>query len=320
MRPAHAVSAKAGDWAVEMELGYQNTWALSPGVEQYLKGLPGRRELGDAELQDIRDLPGENYLLDVELALLDVTFHYAFSRHWSMYAVMSGVSYSGGFLDGTIESFHDTAGFSNFGRPSVRRNDVNVILDLKSAQFASFGGPTDGGLLDPTFGIRYSGVRVPTSWNLVVEAAVKVPVQGFRPFLSSGRTDIGLQATLQKFFDHHAWYLSASAVYYDGNLETPRTQPQVIPTLILGFERKLTARTHLIAQVYASQSVYSRAETDLDDLLSNKYQVSFGAYHRRGRAVFSFAFTENTQNLNNTPDIGFQMGFAYSPALQTPNP
>jgi hypothetical protein len=318
MRPAHAVAGKAGDWAIETELGYQNTWALSPGVEDYLKGLPGRRELGPAELADIQNLPGENYLLDMELALLDVTFHYALNQRWSVYAVMSGVSYSGGFLDGTIESFHDTAGFSDFGRPAVRRNDVNVILDLKSTQFTSFGAPTEGGMLDPTFGVRYSGARIPTSWNLVLEAAVKVPVQGFRPFLSSGRTDFGLQATLQKFSDHHAWYVSASAVYYDGNLDTPRTQPQTIPTLILGYERKLTARTHLIVQGYASLSVYSRAETDLDDLLKNKYQLSLGAYHRRNRMVFSFALTENTQNLNNTPDVGFQMGFAYSPALQIP--
>jgi hypothetical protein len=321
MRPAHAVAGKRGDWAVELELGYQNTWALSPGVETYLKGLSGRRDLGPVELQEIRDLPGENYLLDMELGLLDMTFHYAFSQHWSVYAVVSGVSYSGGFLDGTIESFHDSAGFSDFGRPAVRRDDVNVILDLKSTQFASFGAPTDGGLLDPTFGIRYSGVRVPTTWNLVLELATKLPLQGFRPFLSSGRTDVGFQASLQKFSDHHAVYASLAAVYYDGNLDTPRTQPQTIPTLILGYERKLTARTHLIIQAYASQSVYSRAETDLDELLKNKYQLSLGAYHRRGRTVFSFALTENTQNLNNTPDVGFQMGFAYSPALlQNPSP
>ncbi len=29
MRPAHAVHAPAGTWAIETELGQQNTWALS---------------------------------------------------------------------------------------------------------------------------------------------------------------------------------------------------------------------------------------------------------------------------------------------------
>ena len=48
MRPGHAVSIEPGDWAIETELAYQNTWAVSPQVEHYLNGLEGtgRRKLG----------------------------------------------------------------------------------------------------------------------------------------------------------------------------------------------------------------------------------------------------------------------------------
>ena len=53
----------------------------------------------------------------------------------------------------------------------------------------------------------------------------------------------------------------------------------------------------------------------LDELLGLKYQLSLGFYRRIGRAVLSFAITENLQNFNNTPDVGVQIGFAYSPAL-----
>lgn len=35
MRPAHAVAGEAGDWAIETELGYQNTWALSPASKTF---------------------------------------------------------------------------------------------------------------------------------------------------------------------------------------------------------------------------------------------------------------------------------------------
>ena len=51
MRPTHARVAPEGGWGVEMELGYQNTWALSPEVESYLGTLEGRREIGPAELE-----------------------------------------------------------------------------------------------------------------------------------------------------------------------------------------------------------------------------------------------------------------------------
>ena len=316
MRPAHAVSAPAGTWAIETELGYQNTWALSPEVEHYLSALPERHELGPADLQAIQDLPGENYLVDLELAELDVTFHYKFAQHWGAYLIMSGVHYSGGFLDSTIESFHKTFGFSTFGRKAASRNDVNLIFDLKSAQLATFDSPTDGGLLDPTLGIRYSGFEPFTGWNMVLEAAVKIPVGGQRDLLSTGRTDVGLEATLQHFAKHHAVYVSLAGVYYDGTTSITPTDPQVIPTLVLGYERRLSANTHLILQGYVSPSIYSEEDTDLEELRATKYQLSLGFYHRMGGGVFSFGITENLQNIDNTPDIGFQFGWAYSPALK----
>ncbi|MGH8130089.1 MAG: DUF3187 family protein, partial [Steroidobacteraceae bacterium] len=316
MRPAHAVAAPEGNWAIELELAHQNTWALSPEVENYLETLPGRRQIGDAELAAIRALPGENYLVDLELAELDVTIHHKFSQHWGGYLVLSGVSYSGGFLDGAIEQFHHSLGFDRNGRPAARRHDANIIADLKSAQLAFLEAPTSGGLLDPTVGVRFSGTEQIKGWNFVLEAAAKLPFRSREELLSTGKSDFGIQATLQRFSDHHAWYVSASGVYYDGTTSIMPTGPQVVPTLVVGYERRLSPATHLILQGHLSDSIYSREETELGDLLATKYQVSLGVYRRFGRSLISFAITENLQNLNNTPDIGLQLGWAYSPALE----
>lgn len=315
MRPAHAVHAPAGTWAIEAELAQQNTWALSEGARDYLDTLPRRRALGPDEVAAILALPGENYLFDMELAQLDVTFHYKFTDRIGAYLVLSGVNYSGGFLDGSIETFHDAFGFDDNARPSVRRNDVALIADLKSSNMTILGAPTHGGMLDPTVGIRYSSPQQMKGWSLVVEAAAKVAVQGQKDFRSTGRTDVGVQATLQRFGDHHAWYVSGSGVYYDGRTAMTPTDTQIVPTLVVGYERKLSPQTHLVLQAYASDSVYTRADTDLDELLGMKYQLSVGVYRRIGRGVVSFAFTENLQNFNNTPDVGLQLGWAYSPAL-----
>jgi hypothetical protein len=316
MRPAHAIDAPKGTWAIEAELAHQNTWAVSKGARDYLDSLPGRRALGPAELAAIQALPGENYLFDMELAELDVTIHHKFTNHWGGYLVLSGVNYSGGFLDGTIESFHDAFGFEDNGRPAVQRNDVNLIADLNSANLSFLEAPTNGGMLDSTIGVRYSGVDQVKGWNVVLEAAAKVALRGRKDFLSTGKSDFGVQATLQRFSDHHAWYVSASGVYYDGSSSLTPTGPQIIPTLVVGYERKLSDKTHLILQGYISDSVYSGEETDLPELLDPKFQLSLGVYRRFGRAVMSFAITENLQNFNNTPDVGIQLGWAYSPALQ----
>lgn len=315
MRPAYALSIEKGTWAIETELGYQNTWALSEEVERYLKSLEpaGRRDLGPEDLQAIRDLPGENYLLDLESASLDVTFHYKLADDWTAYLILSAVSYQGGFLDSTIEGFHDTFGFSSFGRPAASKNDVNLIYDLKSSQVTSFGAPTDGGFMDPTIGIRYAGFQLPERWALSVEAAAKIPIDGTRQLLSTGKVDYGVQASLQRRGAHHALYLNVAAVSY-GGAEFPVPQDsQILPTLIIGYEYCLTERTHFNVQAYISKSVYSDDQTDLHELTSEKYQYSVGLRHRIDQFLFTFGFTENVQNVNNTPDIGFQLGLAYIP-------
>src|SRR5258707_5673148 len=111
MRPAHAVWAPPGSWAVEVLLGYQNTWAMSPNVEQYLKSLPGRRRLGPADLAAIRALPGEAYLVDLELGLVDVALHKRLTEHWTVNATFSAVNSIGAFFARTIVAVHKTFGF-----------------------------------------------------------------------------------------------------------------------------------------------------------------------------------------------------------------
>jgi hypothetical protein len=118
--------------------------------------------------------------------------------------------------------------------------------------------------------------------------------------------------TLQNFGDASRVVCGGSAVYYAGSPNFAPNDAKVIPTLVVGYERHLSDNTHLILQGYASPSVYSHQDTDLDELLATKYQASLGFYHRIGLGLISFAVTENLQNLNNTPDIGFQFGFAYS--------
>ena len=317
MRPAHAVWVPPGSWGVEVLLGYQNTWAMSSNVEQYLKSLPGRRSLESADVAAIRALPGEAYLVDLELALVDVTFHRKLTDHWSLNATLSGLHYSGGYLDSTIEGFHKTFGFDSFGRPAVARNSVNVIYDLKSAQTPLLlNAPADGGVLDPTFGVRYSVAAAPSPWNLVLESAVKIPIDGQRDFLSTGNTDVGFQATLQRFAGRHAGYASAAAVVTKGSALTASDRTQIVPTYILGYEYSMSQRTGIVTQFYVSPSVFKHEDTDLEELLATKYQVSVGVRHRIDASLWSFAVTENIRNYNNTPDIGFQIGWIYSPAFK----
>jgi len=320
MRPAHAVSIEPHTFAFEATLGYQNTWALSPEVEKYLDGLEKaktpRHQVGAADIQAIRDLPGENYLLDLESATLDLAFHYKISSQWSVYGIATAVSYQGGFMDDGIEKFHQAFGFSTFGRHALARNQTNLIYDLKGAQVVLMDAPRTSGFMDPVFGLRYSGINLPRHWQMSVEAAVKVPLDGERLLLSTGRTDYGMQASLRHLGRSNAVHMDFAAVYYAGERVPAPHESQVVPTIIVGWEHILTERTNVNLQAYASKSVYTHDQTDLKELLEDKYQLSLGLRHRFDCCLVSFGVTENLQNLNNTPDIGFQLGFAWVPNLK----
>lgn len=318
MRPAHAINIEPHTIALEAEFGYQNTWALSRDVERYLTELEphGRRSFGPAELAAIQALPGENYLVDMEIATLDLTVHYKLSSQWSAYVIATAVSYQGGFLDSTIEGFHEEAGFSTFGRHALQRNRTNIVFNLKGTQSVMVGSPDTRGFADPTVGLRYSGITLSGKWEMSLEAAVKVPIGGERMFLSTGRTDYGVQASLRRLGAYNGLHMDFAAVYYAGEGVPAHHEAQIVPTIVVGWERILTERTNVNLQAYASRSVYRRADTDLDELLNDKYQLSLGVRHRFDCCVASFAVTENLQNLNNTPDIGFQAGFAWVPRLK----
>ena len=201
MRPAHAVTIEPRTFAFETELGYQNTWALSRNVETYLKTLEAsgqRRSVDPALVQELHDLPGEGYLLDLESATIDFAVHYKFSGQWSAYAIATAVSYHGGFLDSAIEKFHDLAGFTTFGRHAIERNGTHLVYDLKSTQVTMLDPPQAQGFLDPTLGIRYSGIKLPRGWDMSMELAAKFAIDGERTLLSTGREDYGFQASLRR--------------------------------------------------------------------------------------------------------------------------
>lgn len=316
MRPTHALLPEPGTWAIETEFVTQNTWAMSPQVERYLTDLEagGRRSMGEAELAAIRELPGENYLVDLEMTAMDVALRYRFSARLSGYVITSAVSYDRGFLDGTVERFHEAFGLSTFGRPAIARDGASFVYDLKSSSYASLErAPTGSGLLDPTIGLRYSGVPLGRAWRLSFEGAIKLALDGERRLLSTGRSDVGLQAAVQWHGARQAFYADASAVYFAGGEFLVEHERQIVPTLVIGYEYALTANTNVNIQGYASASVHSRRDTDLEELLGNKYQLTAGFRHRRDDVVVSFGVTENVQNINNTPDIGLQLGLSWLP-------
>jgi hypothetical protein len=308
--PAHAVAARPGTWAIEANLSYQNTFVLSENVADYLaqRGGGDRVKLSQLDVDAILAAEDEAYLVDLELGLLDLTAHYRFSRHWGGYVTVPVMTFRDGLFDAAIEGFHDEFGFDTAHRDLTRRNDFQVVIAAAGVHLTALEPPNDG-VGDPVLGARYSLFAQPDRWNLILEGAAKVAWSHQRPFLSSGRSDLGAQLSLQKFLDRQAFYLTASVVYWSGSSFDITPEPRkIIPTAVVGWERRLTRRTNGIVQLYTSPSVV-RSST-LDELTAEKYLLSAGLQSRRGSWFYRVAVTENLHNISNTPDIGLTLSVA----------
>lgn len=316
--PAHTADAEPDTWTLEVQYAYQSTYVFSRNVGQYLRtrGI-GREPLRHEDASAIDALPGDAYYVDAEVGLADLIVQRRLSEYWSAYFTVPYIHYGGGILDGIIESFHDTFGFSQHGRDLVARDRFQIVYSVGGVEYTRLAGGVRSGLGDPVIGIRYSLPQPRFGWDVVVEFAAKLAVGGERPLLSTGEHDFGAQMTLQRRLGasaRHAVYLNGSLVRYADGPEVPGNQTQWIPTLIAGYSFGLDRRTSLILQGYASRSVVQ--DSNLPELTDNKFQISAGIQSRRSNVLWSFAVTENVSNFENTPDIGLQVGIAYMPGAR----
>ncbi|HEX6902898.1 MAG TPA: DUF3187 family protein [Thermoanaerobaculia bacterium] len=309
MPPAHAVTGSPGTWAIEAGISYANNFMMSDNVRSYLERQGDRRALTQTDMDTILGLGEDAYYVDGELALLDLTVHYAASRRTSVYLTLPFYDFTGGRLDSTVEGFHSTFGLGDAGRKLVARNRFQAVAALGGERVSVLDSPVDGGVGDPVVGVRHDRPLGESRWSLVFDGAAKLAVRGERPFLSTGSNDYGVQVSLQGEFERYGIYLGASVVRTDGPVLGVDLGSHLIPTVMVAFEAGLTRSTNVILQLHASESAVR--DTPIDEIKANKYQASLGLRSRRGNLLYGFAVTENVANYQNTPDIGLSITLAW---------
>ena len=310
MLPAHAVDAGRGSWAIETGLSFSNTFVMSENVRRYLQARGGSAPLSQGDAVAILGMGGDAFYLDGEFALLETTFHYRVLRRTSVYLTVSAYDFTGGFMDGTIEGFHDALHLENGGRELVPRGRFQTVMALGGSQYAALSAPVDFGFGDPVLGVRQALPLGASRWALVVSGEVKVAWRGERANLSTGTSDYGLQVALQGKFGRRALYADASLVSTDGQVFGIPLERRVFPTLTVAYETAIAPSVNFIGQIYASRSTVQDSTIDL--IKADKYQASLGLRTRHGRLIYGFAITENIKNFDNTPDIGLSLSLAWA--------
>ena len=310
MLPDHAIAPSDGRWGFELHLSHSNTFAMDAETQEYLRQRGSRQSLTQQDVDNIFALSGDTYLFDAALTLAQFTVHYGLSDNWSLYGSLPYFRYGGGGLDSTIENFHESFGFDTFGRNYLPRNQVNGVVALGGNELVLLDAGSQSGIGDPIVGLRYHR-RLDSRNAISIEVAHKEVIQDDKFFRTTGSDDTGVQVSWHHFYDRSAMYLSASIVRIGSAAPFPDNTRHVLPKINAAWEYRMTERSNFVFQVNAQDSLFKNG-TD-PEISSHVYQASLGVRQRYGKLVWSYALTENLVNFNNTADLGFHIGLAWSP-------
>ncbi|HEX7046129.1 MAG TPA: DUF3187 family protein [Gammaproteobacteria bacterium] len=305
LRPASAAAHYPEGWALEANLSYTNTFIMSGNVADYLEARDRRDPLGAADFTAFRAMEGDAFYFDGSISVLSLAFHYGVSDSLALYGILPVHRYHGGSFDATIESFHQKAGFSDFGRDLVAQDQFQGFFKIGDRQTALSEAPRSAGFADPVIGVRKRGLNW-GAWDVVLELAAKLPIGANDPLFSSGHADIGAQVSVQRQWANDGLYFSVSYVNFGGSDSFGDAARRHIPSFTAAWETRVAPQTSVILQGTASRSLF-KGETH-PELAANAYQLSAGIRHQSGPVHYTFALTENVVNFNNTPDIGFHLG------------
>lgn len=307
MPPAHGVNAIERGWGVELGYTHSNLYLLSKTAETWLQQRGRRENLSQAEAEELLDVPGDVFLFDAEVSVLNVTVGYAFSPHWQAMVTVPYHSYGGGLFDRPIENFHEAVGLGHDGRPYLPRNSIHVVARLGDQRRAIVTDDGSSGLGDAVLTVRYNRELSERLFG-VLEGAARLPTGKQHLYFSKEDPEFGIQTSLQYQKGVHGYYASLSYIWVAEEPFFPGVSDT--PTLMLGWERRLSGRpTSLLLQGTWSQSTIRGVEQS--DLTKARMQISVGLRRQVGRISTSIAVTENIIHLNNTPDVGLHFGIAW---------
>jgi hypothetical protein len=303
--PVSADVLAAGAWQVDAVSTVTNTFAHSPAVEDALDAR-SRQPLGREEL---RDLAGRNggaiFHADGELYRFAIAARRGIGRGRQLEIVVPVLSFQGGSLDGTIESFHDTFGFGQAGRIGQPRGAVQAFVATGGRELYAEDLP-DLALGDVVVGVKQRLRSTLRGTELAVEGLVKLPSGDSGRLTGTGSVDVGAQLLATRYFKRSCVH-AAVGVLALGGWDELGIGSQTALSGMAAWEIGFGPTRTLLLQGTVSQTPFR--DLGLDELSAVSTQLTIGAKQvvRGGRVLF-VGVTENVVSFDNTADIGLHLG------------
>jgi len=312
--PASAFLLPRGAFRFSVGLAYENTHAVSDDlVRTYNDGARHLLTLSDLESIAAGSKEGTAYLVDGETLRLALGGAFGLGARLEAAFELPILLHTGGFMDGTIEGYHDLLGFGDGGRSAFEQDRYIVAYADPDGTFYLEGAPDGIRPGDLALMLRGSLFQSPTGGSaLAATVGIEIPTGDADRLEGNGAFDaaFGIEAS---------WRFRRSSMHAGGRYARPGGW-DAAPWVDLGgrlggfaaWERRFGQDWGMLAQVvFGGGPMPHRVEADLGD---RTIELALGVRLRAGAAgEIQMALLENLLPSKNAPDIGAYFGWRCRP-------
>ncbi|GAA3932331.1 DUF3187 family protein [Litoribacillus peritrichatus] len=250
----------------------------------------------------------ESVRFDGETWRLTPRWRYGFKENWQFSLELPLIRHTSGFLDSSIDTFHETFQLREGSRDDFDRNE---LLYGYSNQ-----GSLDYRLTDNTNGIGDLKLKIshqlPTNMPLTAHIHLKAPTGDEDDLMSSGSWDTGLSLSYLKpaLFNVESLTTALEAgQHYLSSSDQVRHQNNWMTTLNAGLFWGISESVTLKSQLEAHTAI---ADSDLEPLGSEALQLTAGVtWQSSPDTAWDFALIEDIRT-DSTSDASFLVEWSQS--------
>jgi hypothetical protein len=242
--------------------------------------------------------------LDMEITELHFRFRKSINNVIELGVEVPVLSFNSGFMDGFLDSYHDTFGFPDYGRSSRPDNDFlyevkrngSVVVSGKSGRIA---------LGDIRFTLKKPLIKGDPA--LSIQGEIELPTGEPETGYGNGSIDTGIGLLMDKAFGE-AWKTCLNlGVVFPGDLKGHERVE--LKSFIWGgaaVEAALWKTISLLGQVFIQGSPFP--ETGISSVDRTAVLLSLGGRYHSGHSSFELSLTEDP-NTSGAPDFTLNFSF-----------
>ena len=242
--------------------------------------------------------------LDMEIAELDLRFRKNIRDFIELGIELPILSFSSGFMDGFLNSYHDAFGFPDYGRSN--RPDNEFLYEVRRNRDLVVKGK-NGHIGIGDIRLTFKKPLLNSDPAISIKGDIELPTGDAKAGYGNGSIDAGISVLMdKKLSEYFKSYLNIGAVF-PGNL---RGHEEInLREFFYGgaaIEASFWKNISLIGQVFVQGSPFPKTDISSVDRLA--VLLSLGGRYSSGNNNFEFSLTEDP-NTSGAPDFTLNFSF-----------